>query len=43
VRAARRGDFVALQAEYGFPGGLLEMDSEYKRAQDRGRLVDAAS
>jgi len=35
-------DFVALQAEYGFPGGLLEMDSEYKRAQDRGRLMDAA-
>jgi saccharopine dehydrogenase-like NADP-dependent oxidoreductase len=35
-------DFVALQAEYGFPGGVLEMDSEYKRARDRGHLLSAA-
>ena len=27
-------DFVQLMKEYEFPGGLLEMDSEYKRAQD---------
>ena len=32
-------DFVGLQAEYGFPGGMLEMDSEYKRAGDHGALV----
>jgi len=32
-------DFVQLQAEYGFPGGVLEMDSEYKRAQDHGALT----
>ena len=35
-------DFVKLQAEYGFPGGVLEMDSEYKRARDRGALIEAA-
>jgi saccharopine dehydrogenase-like NADP-dependent oxidoreductase len=35
-------DFVGLQAEYGFPGGVLEMDSQYKRARDRGQLVKAA-
>jgi saccharopine dehydrogenase-like NADP-dependent oxidoreductase len=35
-------DFVKLQAEYGFPGGVLEMDSEYKRARDRGELIEAA-
>jgi saccharopine dehydrogenase-like NADP-dependent oxidoreductase len=33
-------DFVALQAEYGFPGGLLEMDSEYKRARDHAGLFE---
>ncbi len=27
-------DFVPLMAEYGFPAGVLEMDSAYKRAQD---------
>jgi saccharopine dehydrogenase (NAD+, L-lysine-forming) len=36
-------DFVSLQAEYGFPGGVLEMDSEYKRARDRAHLLNAAS
>ena len=34
-------DFVALQGEYGFPGGVLEMDSEYKRAGDHRALVTA--
>jgi saccharopine dehydrogenase (NAD+, L-lysine-forming) len=32
-------DFVQLQKEYGFPGGALEMDSEYKRARDHGAFV----
>jgi saccharopine dehydrogenase (NAD+, L-lysine forming) len=32
-------DFVRLQGEYEFPGGLLEMDSEYKRAQDHAALT----
>jgi hypothetical protein len=32
-------DFVALQKEYGFPGGVLEMDSEYKRAGDHAALL----
>ena len=32
-------DFVALQKEYGFPGGMLEMDSEYKRARDHSAFV----
>jgi hypothetical protein len=32
-------DFVALQAEYGFPGDLLETDSESKRARDRAGLL----
>jgi saccharopine dehydrogenase (NAD+, L-lysine forming) len=27
-------DFVSLQKEYEFPGGVLEMDSEYKRELD---------
>jgi hypothetical protein len=27
---------------YEFPGGLLEMDAEYKRHQDRQSLVSAA-
>ena len=35
-------DFVALMPAYGFPGGLLEMDAEYKRHQDRRALVEAA-
>jgi saccharopine dehydrogenase-like NADP-dependent oxidoreductase len=32
-------DFVRMQGEYGFPGGVLEMDSEYKRARDHRALV----
>ncbi len=32
-------DFVGLQREYGFPGGALEMDSEYKRARDHAGSV----
>jgi saccharopine dehydrogenase-like NADP-dependent oxidoreductase len=28
-------DYVALMADYGFPLGLLEMDSAFKRAHDR--------
>ena len=32
-------DFVQLMAEYEFPGGLLEMDSPYKRAEDRAALT----
>ncbi len=32
-------DFVALQKDYGFPGGVLEMDSDYKRMRDRGALL----
>jgi saccharopine dehydrogenase-like NADP-dependent oxidoreductase len=32
-------DFVKLMVEYEFPGGLLEMDSEYKRAQDHAVLT----
>jgi saccharopine dehydrogenase-like NADP-dependent oxidoreductase len=32
-------DFVSLQKEYGFPGGALEMDSEYKRAGDHAVLL----
>jgi len=35
-------DFVGLQKEYGFPGGVLEMDSEYRRARDHGAFLDAA-
>jgi saccharopine dehydrogenase (NAD+, L-lysine-forming) len=31
--------YVALMAEYGFPGGVMEMDAEYKRAQERGALT----
>ena len=30
--------YVALMAEYGFPGGVMEMDSEFKRARERGAL-----
>jgi hypothetical protein len=30
---------VFLQKEYGFPGGMLEMDSEYKRALDHAGFV----
>jgi saccharopine dehydrogenase (NAD+, L-lysine-forming) len=36
-------DYLALMADYGFPAGLLEMDSAYKRAADQrtlGALVD---
>ena len=32
-------DFVRMQGDYGFPGGALEMDSEYKRALDHGAFV----
>jgi len=32
-------DFVSLQKDYGFPGGALEMDSEYKRAGDHAALL----
>jgi saccharopine dehydrogenase (NAD+, L-lysine-forming) len=35
-------DFVGLQKEYGFPGGVLEMDSEYRRARDHGAFLGAA-
>jgi len=31
--------YVALMAAYEFPGGLMEMDSEFKRAQDRRALT----
>ena len=36
-------DFVSLQKEYGFPGGALEMDSEYKRALDHAGFVAPVS
>ena len=29
-------------ADYEFPGGVLEMESEYKLARDRGALVAPA-
>jgi len=32
-------DFVVLQKEYGFPGGVLEMDSEYKRAGEHAAIL----
>jgi saccharopine dehydrogenase-like NADP-dependent oxidoreductase len=32
-------DFVSLQKEYGFPGGALEMDSQYKRELDHAGFV----
>jgi saccharopine dehydrogenase-like NADP-dependent oxidoreductase len=35
-------EFVRLMAEYEFPGGLLEMDSPYKRAADHGSLLRPA-
>ena len=35
-------DFVVLMPEYEFPGGLLEMESEYKLVRDRGALVAPA-
>jgi len=35
-------DYVALMPEVGFPGGLLEIESEYKIAKDRKALIDAA-
>ena len=35
-------DYVALMPAYEFPGGVLEMESEYKIAHDRGALVAAA-
>jgi saccharopine dehydrogenase-like NADP-dependent oxidoreductase len=35
-------DYIALMPEVGFPGGLLEMESEYKLAGDRQAMLDAA-
>jgi saccharopine dehydrogenase (NAD+, L-lysine-forming) len=35
-------DFVALMPDYEFPGGLMEMDSEYKRNHDHVSLINAA-
>jgi saccharopine dehydrogenase-like NADP-dependent oxidoreductase len=32
--------YVALMSDYGFPGGVMEMDSEHKRAGERGALVE---
>jgi saccharopine dehydrogenase (NAD+, L-lysine-forming) len=31
--------YIALMATYEFPGGLMEMDSEYKRAQEHAALT----
>jgi saccharopine dehydrogenase (NAD+, L-lysine-forming) len=36
-------DFVALMPAYEFPGGLLEMDAEFKRHQDHQSIISAAS
>ena len=33
-------EYVALMAEYGFPAGMLEMDSQYKRASDQKTLAE---
>jgi saccharopine dehydrogenase (NAD+, L-lysine forming) len=33
-------DFVRMQGELDFPGGVLEMDSEYKRVRDHAGLTD---
>ena len=35
-------DYVALMPAYEFPGGLLEVESEYKLAKDRQALLDLA-
>ncbi|MCX6363768.1 MAG: saccharopine dehydrogenase NADP-binding domain-containing protein [Actinobacteria bacterium] len=35
-------DYVALMPAFEFPGGLLEMESEYKLARDRQALLDLA-
>jgi saccharopine dehydrogenase-like NADP-dependent oxidoreductase len=35
-------DYVALMPAYEFPGGLLEVESEYKIAKDRQALLDLA-
>ncbi len=35
-------DYVALMPAYEFPGGLLEIESEYKLAKDREALLDLA-
>jgi saccharopine dehydrogenase-like NADP-dependent oxidoreductase len=35
-------DYVALMPAYEFPGGLLEIESEYKIANDRQALLDLA-
>jgi saccharopine dehydrogenase-like NADP-dependent oxidoreductase len=36
-------DYVALMPAVGFPGGMLEMDSEYKVAKDRQAILDLAA
>ena len=35
--------YVALMPEYEFHGGVMEMDAEYKRAQERAALVGPSS
>jgi hypothetical protein len=35
-------DLVALMPDYEFPGGLYEMDSEYKRHHDHASLIASA-
>ena len=35
--------FVALRKEYGFPGGLMEMDSEYQRDVERSKFTQPCS
>jgi saccharopine dehydrogenase-like NADP-dependent oxidoreductase len=35
-------DYVALMPAYEFPGGMLEIESEYKIAKDRQALLDLA-
>jgi len=35
-------DYVALMPAVGFPGGFLEMESEYKLAKDAQALLDLA-
>jgi saccharopine dehydrogenase-like NADP-dependent oxidoreductase len=35
--------YVALMADYEFHGGVMEMDAEYRRAQERGALETPAS
>ena len=35
--------FVALMPDYGFPGGVMEMDSEFRRAGERSGITALAS